>query len=206
MITLYGIPASASTAPRICLEEAGADFTFIRISRDPPGPAAFFAASPHRKVPALVDGDVTMTESAAITMYLSDRFPHANLAPATTDPARADWYQWIMFLTTAVQAPLYQVIYPERFTTDRLMVGRVRDHAARQIDDALEWIETQLADDRAHLLGERFSSADIFWFMVIPWTRHLVRPAFVRPRTAAYFARLSQRPSIARVVAMEGIV
>lgn len=75
MITLYGIPSSASTAPRICLEEAGVEYTFVRITRDPPGPPGFVDASPHGKVPALVDGDLAMTESAAITMHLSDRFP-----------------------------------------------------------------------------------------------------------------------------------
>jgi len=206
MITLYGIPSSASTAPRICLEEAGAQYTYVRITRDPLGPPGFVEASPHGKVPALVDGEITMSESAAITMHLSDRFPHADLAPDHGDAARAEWYEWLMMLTTVVQAPLYQVIYPDRFTTDRLIVGRVRDQAARALGDALDMVEAHLSGDRRYLLGDRFSSADIFLFMLIPWTRHLVRPAFVRPHTAAYFARLSERPSIAHVVAIEGIV
>lgn len=206
MITLYGIPSSASTAPRICLEEAGVEYTFVRITRDPPGPPGFVDASPHGKVPALVDGDLAMTESAAITMHLSDRFPHAALAPDPADPARADWYQWLMFLTTAVQAPLYPVIYPDRFTTDRLTVGRVRDQAARALDAALDKVDDALAHRGPYLLGETFSSADIFLFMLIPWTRHLVRPAFVRPATSAYFTGLSKRPTIARVVELEGLV
>ena len=206
MITLYGIPASASTATRICLEEAGAEYTFVRITRDPLGPHGFTTASPHGKVPALVDGDLAMTESAAITMHLSDRFPDAGLAPDPDDPTRADWYQWLMFLTTAVQAPLYQVIYPDRFTADRLMVGRVRHQAAQALDDTLDMVDDALRRGEPYLLGDTFSSADIFLFMLIPWTRHLVRPAFIRPATSAYFERLSRRPAITRVLAVEGVV
>lgn len=205
MITLYGIAASASTAPRICLEEVGAEYTFVPISRTPPGPSGFVAASPHLKVPALVDGDLTMTESAAITMHLSDRFPDTGLAPRPADPARAEWYSWMVVLTAQLQAPIYQVIYPERFSTDRLMVGRVRDVAARELDELIEWIDDHLAE-RTYLLGDRFSSADIFLFSLMPWTRHLVRPAFVRPHGARYFDRIAARPAVARVIAMEGIV
>ncbi len=205
MITLFGIPASASTAPRICLEEAGARYRFVPITRAPPGPPEFVASSPHGKVPALVDGDTVVTESAAVVMHLSERFPAAALAPPPDDPLRAAWYRWLMFLTADLQAPLYQVIYPQRFSPDRLMVGRVRHVAERTVTERLDEIE-QWLDGREYLVGEHFTSADAFLWMLVPWTRHMVRPGFVRPHTQAWFERLMQRDSIARVVAWEGIV
>lgn len=205
MITLFGVPASASTAPRICLEEIGVDYAFVPITREPPGPPAFVAASPHLKVPALVDEQLTITESAAVTMYLSDRFADAGLAPPPQDPLRADWYRWLMCLTTTLQAPLYQVIYPQRFGADRLMVGRLRHVAEAHVTGVLDWLEEELAG-RTYLVGERFTSADVFLWMLLPWTRHMVRPGFVRPHTRAYFERIAERPAIARVIALEGIV
>ena len=52
MITLYGYPGSASLAPHILLEEAGAEYTFVRPTREGPdaGPADFLTCKPQAPV------------------------------------------------------------------------------------------------------------------------------------------------------------
>ncbi len=47
---------------------------------------AYRAVNPMGKVPALVDGDVLVTEAAAICAYLADRFPERGLAPRSGEP------------------------------------------------------------------------------------------------------------------------
>ena len=70
------------------LEEAGVDYEIEVIDiRDPDRPdnPEFRVASPMGKVPAIVDGDVAMSESAAICLYAADRYGAGNLAPAIAD-------------------------------------------------------------------------------------------------------------------------
>jgi len=101
MVTLYGLPGAASLAPHILLEEVGTNYVFVTPVREGAdrGPAEFLAASPSGRVPALVDGALALTESAAICMHIADRHPAAGLAPAIGDPRRSTWYRWLVYLT-----------------------------------------------------------------------------------------------------------
>jgi glutathione S-transferase len=66
--------------------------------------ADFLAASPMGKVPALRDGDLALAESAAIRLYVADKYPGARLAPAVDDPQRGLFLYW-MFFAPGVMEP-----------------------------------------------------------------------------------------------------
>ncbi|WP_372424752.1 glutathione S-transferase family protein [Salinarimonas chemoclinalis] len=69
--------------------------------------ADFLAVNPFGKVPALVDGDVRIAESAAISLYFAERYGSVRFIPA--DPAtRTEMYQWIFFLVTEIEQPLWR--------------------------------------------------------------------------------------------------
>ncbi len=57
----------------------------------------YLAINPMAKVPALVDGEAIVTETAAICLYLADKFIEKGLAPALNDAKRADYYRWFLF-------------------------------------------------------------------------------------------------------------
>ncbi|MEI7932986.1 MAG: glutathione S-transferase family protein [Alphaproteobacteria bacterium] len=75
--------SSWSMRPWLALKRTGEPFeeTFIHLRRDDTA-AEIAQYSPSGKVPALVDGDVTIWDSLAICEYLADRFPKAGLWPA----------------------------------------------------------------------------------------------------------------------------
>lgn len=206
VITLYGIIGAASLAPRICLEAAGAEYRFVEPERDPaaPGPPEFVAASPHLQVPALVDGALTLTESAAIVMYLADRFPDAGLAPAVGTPERADWYRWLCWLQNTPMPALYQWFYPERYCGDPDHEESIRAHAVIRLDRMFDWLDADLGG-RSHLVGGRFSGADAYLWMLSRWTRNMPRPAFARPNLARFWAAGREHPAIASVIALENL-
>jgi glutathione S-transferase len=82
--------SSWSMRPWLVLKHTSAPFTetMIRLRRETSEEvrdAAIAAGSPTGLVPALKDGDVTIWDSLAISEYLAERFPAANLWPA--DPA-----------------------------------------------------------------------------------------------------------------------
>src|SRR5579871_4177267 len=111
---LYWRPGTASMAPHAALAEIGVDFRLVEIGRDEAQEdESYRALNPLGVVPTLLDEErgLVLTESAAILLYLGDRFPDARLAPAE----RGDYYRWVVFLTNTVQTAMLRFFYPERY-------------------------------------------------------------------------------------------
>ena len=77
MLKLYHSPQSRSMRPRWLLEEIGAPYELVRVDlgKQEHKTPQYLQIHPHGPVPALVDGDLTLIESAAICAYLADKFP-----------------------------------------------------------------------------------------------------------------------------------
>ena len=101
MLTLFHAPRSRSTRFIWLLEELGAPYRLRQVdifrsisntgARDPANP------HPHGQVPALLDDGVLITESSAIALYLTDKFPEAGLGPVIGDPLRGPYLSWLAY-------------------------------------------------------------------------------------------------------------
>ncbi|MEI7760227.1 MAG: glutathione S-transferase family protein [Thermoleophilia bacterium] len=193
---LYGRPGSASMAPHAALAEIGVDYDLVLIERDEaqtdPG---YLGLNPLGVVPTLVDGDIVLTESAAILLYLADRYPEARLAPE----GRAQFYRWLVFMTNTLQTTLLRMFYPERYG-DESVGPRATAEAGRHFD----LIESHLAG-REWLVGEHRTGADLFLLMLTDWGSELDPPAWDRPAIRAHFLRTLALPGVARMFEEEGL-
>jgi glutathione S-transferase len=63
----------------------------------------FRAWNPMGKIPLIVDGDAKVTESAAIGLYLADRYALGRLAPQFDDPERGTYLRWILFAPSVIE-------------------------------------------------------------------------------------------------------
>ena len=61
------------------------------------------AINPMGKIPALVDGDVVVTETAAICAYLADKFADKGLAPSTSSKQRGRYYRYLFYPGTTLE-------------------------------------------------------------------------------------------------------
>ena len=188
---LFWAPQTRSTRAIWMCEEAGVDYELELVDiRQPERKDSdeFLAASPMGKVPAIVDGPVAMSESAAICLYIADRYAMGTLAPPIDDPLRGKYLYWTMY-TPAVVEPAMS----EKFS--QVEPNRVRsgwgdfDLMISTFDEGLEgndWI-----------LGDQFTAADVMlgssavfmrMFEMLPDTRNigayanrcLARPAFAK--------------------------
>jgi glutathione S-transferase len=85
MLKLYCFPRSGNSREvKIVLAEKNIPYEPINIHSDPQikESADFKKASPKAKVPAIVDGDVFMSEAFEINKYLDKKFPNPTLFPA----------------------------------------------------------------------------------------------------------------------------
>ncbi len=183
-----GVPGSAAMAPHAALAEIGVDYQLVELDRDQAQTdAAYRALNPLGVVPTLVAGDVVVSESAAILLYLADRFPEARLAPDD----RAELYRWLVFMTNTMQTCMLRFFYPERYGG-----GEVEDVAAAEADRLFDLVEESL-EGRDWLVGDQRTAADLFLFMLTRWGRRLEPAAWERPRLRAHFlphARPAGRP------------
>src|SRR4051794_33624779 len=156
---LYWRPGTASMAPHAALAEASADYRLVEIGRDEAqGDAKYRALNPLGVVPTLLDEEtgLVLTESAAILLWLGDRFAEAHLAP----DERADYYRWLVFLTNTVQTAMLRFFYPERYGDE----DTVRAAAARDAAEAFDIVDRAL-EGRTWLSAEHRTGADLFLFM-----------------------------------------
>jgi glutathione S-transferase len=207
MITLYWSPGTAAMAPQACLEEAGASYDLVRVIRDGYTviePQGYLELQPEGRIPALRDGDLVLHEAAAICMHVADRFPESGLLPALGSAERADAYRWLTYLTNTLQVT-YQLWYQtDRFIDDVGAQAAVKASLEPRLDGIFDWIDGQI-DGNAYLLGDTFSAADMYCFMLTRWGRNLPRKAWTLPSLGAHYRRLAERPSVVAMLEKQGI-
>ncbi|RKH66393.1 glutathione S-transferase [Corallococcus llansteffanensis] len=198
---LYFSPLACSAATRMCFYEAGTEATYIEVDsktkRTHDG-KNYLEVHPLGLVPALRtdDGDV-LTENAAILQYLAQTLPQAELAP--TDPrGRARLQQWLSFIGTELHKATFFPLLDKKSTEG------ARAYALEKSTARLAYVEQHLTG-REFLL-ERFSVADAYLVTVLGWC--VATPIELKkwPALSAYFARLSQRPSVAKAFAEERVL
>jgi glutathione S-transferase len=199
MITLYHSPRSRSVRPRWLLEEIGAEYDLVTVDLSGQRSEAHRRVHPHGQVPALVDGDLALIESAAICLHLADKFPAAKLAPAVGTPERARYYQWMVYSIGTLEPPVLQVFMntvqlPEaERSAAQASAGRTKfAEVGKVISDGLA--------GRPYLLGEQFSAADVMIGSTLAWASFMGLLDGL-PALAAYVERLVQRPAHQRAQA-----
>ncbi len=199
MYKLFYALKSASMGVRAMLEEIGAPYELIETTLDmnKPRPPEQLAVNPNGWVPVLLWEGGSMYECAAITVYLCDRHPEARLAPTADDPARALYLQTLVFFSNSVQNAFQLTYYPDRFVDTLADEPSAQRRGVRRLRETWKVIDDQIGDNQ-WLLGDRFSAADIYLFMLTTW----LRPAKGHPAVDEFpnVKRITevvvQRPSI----------
>ena len=107
---LYGFGPTRSLRALWGLKELGAEFEFevVNLLAGEHQRPEFLRLNPAGKLPVLVDGDLVITESAAIVLYLAEKYPQSKLLPADLK-TRAQVYRWVMFAMTELEQPLWRI-------------------------------------------------------------------------------------------------
>jgi glutathione S-transferase len=198
MYKVYGRPGTGSVVVEALLEEIGAEYETELIDRNAI-PDNYLKINPLGQVPALMlpSGRI-MTESAAIAIYLADRYPKAKLSPAADAPERADFLRWLIYLAANIYTTDLRIYYPDRYTADQQGGKCVKASAIARM--ATEWeIYAAALGDQPYILGDQMSAVDIYAAMLATW--NLDVPAFFRrhPNVHAMYERVTKRPAIAKV-------
>lgn len=206
MLALYYYPGNASLLPHMMLREIGVPFELRLVDRGQnlQKSAEYLKLNPNGRIPVLVDDDLVLFETAAIVLHLVDRFPEAGFAPAVGTKERAEFYKWMVHLTNTPQAEYRAWFYPHEHVTDEAAAPTVKAAAEQRLNRMFDVISEQLGD-KTWLLGERFSAADLFLFMLMRWGRGMPRPPRSIPNLKALADRVQARPAVQEAFRVEGI-
>jgi len=201
MLKLYHSPRSRSIRPRWLLEEIGAPYDVVRVDlgKQEHKSPQYLQIHPHGVVPALVDGDLALMESAAICAYLADKFPAAHLAPAVGTPERGRYYQWMFYAMATLEPPVLQVFLNTVVLPEEQRSAAVADEGRTKFAAVAEVIADGIAG-RPFLLGEQFSAADVMIASTLAWSQFLGLLAG-QPALTDYVQRLTSRPAYQRATA-----
>lgn len=195
---LYHSPRSRSGRPRWLLEEIGEPYELVRLdlSKQEHKSPEYLKIHPHGVVPALVDGDLKLMESAAICMYIADKYPQKRLAPTVGTAARGTYYQWMVYCMATLEPPVLQ------FFMNTVMLPEDK-RSATAVDEArktLAGVNKTLSDaltGRPYLLGSDFSAADVMIGSTLAWGSFMGLLEG-QPVLEDYSKRLMERPAYQR--------
>ena len=154
--------------------------------------------NPLRQIPALVTpAGETITESAAILIWLADNHPEEGLSPALDSPQRAQFLRWMTFIPASIYSLFWVRDEPSRLVGDNAeMQAKVKAATAERILDCWGMMESQLTPGR-YLLGDQMSVLDLYVAVVSRWGPRRVRFYEVAPRMAEVVKRVDADPRLA---------
>ena len=192
-IILYHHPYSRAANAVWMLEEVGVPYELrpVDIMKGAHKAPDLIALNPMGKLPVLTDGDTVVTESAAIALYLADRYAYGRLAPRVDDAARATYLRWSLF------AP--SVIEPAVMAKQAGWAYKESQAGWGSYDAMLSAMESAIAD-RPYVLGDNFSMADVVFGGTLRFMLAF-NTIEARPSFTAYAERLAQRPALQRAEA-----
>ncbi len=200
MITLYHCMNARSFRPLWTLEEIGLDYD-LKMLPFPPRVLAkdYLGINPLGTIPLFIDGDVRMTESAAIGQYLATRYGPTSLA---VDPDEAGYGAYLNFLyfgeatLTFPQTLVFR--YSQLESEARRLPQAVEDYS-RWFLGRVRGVEAVVASER-YVAAGRFTVADISVGFAFMFSETLGLFAQLPDVVKRYWLRLKERDGFQRAL------
>ena len=202
MLKFYFNGSPNPTKVALFLEEAGIAYEPIPVDTrkgEQFGPA-YLRVNPNGKVPAIVDGDVTVFDSNAILLYLAEKT--GKFLPAGSPAVRGELLSWLMFVATGVGPFSGQAVHFRHHATEKQPYAHNRyQYEAHRHFSVLE----------AHLATRRYMVADMYsivdmdvwgWARMLPFI--LGEGAWEKfPNLKRLHDEIGARPAAARAIGLK---
>ena len=154
------------------------------------------AVNPLRQVPALVlpDGAI-LTESAAILIWLADRYPEGRLAPLPSEPGRAAFLRWMAFVSAQIYALYWVRDEPSRLAADKAHETVILARTAERITQCWRVMDAQISPG-AYLLGDEPGVLDLYVTVISRWGPRRRKFYAASPEMAKVVRRMDADPRL----------
>nr|WP_279007305.1 glutathione S-transferase family protein [Aeromonas jandaei] len=196
-LTLFFAPGSCAVAVQIALLETSAPFTArqLNLAAGEQRSPEYLAINPKGRVPALITEQGTLTETPALLLYVAQRFPDAKLAPLDNPFLLARMQEVNSFLASTVHVSHAHGRRGSRWADDEQAIAAMQQKVASNMRDGFAQIEQHYLAG-PWVLGEQFSVADIYLFVVAGWLKSDGVEISEFPKVADHYRRMLSRPAV----------
>lgn len=198
MLKIYHVTGTRGTRVIWLCEELGLNYEVEKIdfSAEYRATPEWRALNPVGKVPVMTDGDMVMFESGAMVEYVLDRYGQGQLKPAVDSEAYPHYLQWLWFAEATLARPLGEIVNHGREFPGNARIDAVVDEMAHRAELSLIAVGDHMAD-RAYLVGDTFTAADIMMGYSIQ-IAEMLTPDRIPDNLRPYWQRLNERPAFTK--------
>lgn len=166
-LKIYRFPKSRSLKVLWTLEELGSDFESVKVdllAKDSP------LRSPHPfgKVPYLIEGDVSVSETLAICIYLCERSNNSSLYPTDIE-TKANVNAWLSFAMTDLEASIWGLLKQLVFVPEVKRSPDVVHYFTNEANRAIS--QLSINENTLWIACNEFTLADIFMSQILQWAK-----------------------------------
>jgi len=202
MLKFYYSGAPNPMKVALFLEEAGLAYEAVPVDtrKGDQHKPDYLAINPNGKVPAIVDGDVTVFDSNAILLYLAEKT--GKFLPPAGDRMRGELLSWLMFVASGVGPYAGQSVHFRNYAPEKIpyAVNRYAFEAQRHFGI----LDARLAR-QSHMVGGTYTIVDMAvwgWARLVP--NVLGEGAWAKfPNLKRLIDEISARPAAQRAVALK---
>jgi len=206
MLKLYYAAHTCSLATHIVLEEAGADYSTVRVdfAREQQKSPEFLKVNPKARVPALVTDKGILTETPAMLVYVAQSFPASRLALMDDPFAFAQVQAFNAYLCSHLHVAHAHRMRGYRWVDadDKASIAAMQRKVPESVGAAFELVERDMLKG-PWVMGEHYTICDPYLFTLAQWLEaDGVEPARI-PRVIDHRRRMAERPGVKKAIAEE---
>ncbi|MBS0192958.1 MAG: glutathione S-transferase N-terminal domain-containing protein [Proteobacteria bacterium] len=199
---LYAKPGACSLADHITLEWTGKPYEVQLITAAESRQPEYLKINPSGAVPALVDGDFTLTQNSAILNYIADMHPESGLGGDGSAKSRAEINRWLAFANSDIHPSYWPLFGATAFLGDEAAIEQTKAAARQKLRGLYERADAHLAG--REWLADSRSIADPYLYVTMRWAGKVGVDLSGLNHLAVFRARMEADPGVQRALKVEG--
>jgi glutathione S-transferase len=201
---LYYAAHTCALASHIALEDAGAEYSTVRIDfaaneqRSP----EYLAINPKGRVPALVTVRGILTETPAMLAYIAQSFPGARLAPLDDPFAFAEVQAFNSYLCATLHVAHAHRMRGTRWADDPAAIEAMKRKVPDSVGACYELIEGKMLRG-PWVMGDSYTICDPYLFTVAQWMEGDSIDPSRFPKVSDHRERMSERAAVRKAIAVQ---
>jgi glutathione S-transferase len=202
--TFYYASGTCALATHIALEEVGADYKAVRLDfgAGQQRSQAFLKINPKGRVPALVTGKGTLTETPAILAFVAQQHNAAGLASLDDAFAFARVQEINSYLCSTVHVAHAHKTRGVRWTDDEAAIESMKRKVPETMVACFDLIEHEMIRG-PWVMGDTYTICDPYLFTVARWLESDAVDVGRFPKVKAHQERMEARPAVVWALEME---
>jgi glutathione S-transferase len=204
MLTFYYARHTCALATHIALEDAGAAYKAIRIdfAKEEQRKPDYLAINPKGRVPSLVTDKGILTETPALLVWVAQSYPEAKLAPTSDAHAFAQVQAFNSYICSTVHVAHAHRQRGYRWADDPAAIEAMKRKVPESVTNSFLLIEQGMLEG-PFVMGREYTICDPYLFTLAQWLELDGVDLSRLPRVVEHRARMAERPSVKRAIAME---